>query len=360
MKGGDFHDKPYDGGTLTKLNIFELYVQAWIPVFLSRPEAPFQELHIFDFFAGPGQDTHKVPGSPVRILQQLQRSLNQGLVSWGKVRKIVHFFDFNKEKINHLRTKITKERLSVDDVELDIRDIDFESALKEYDHVLSNSRTAKMLIIDQCGVDAVSDDIFKKLICYPRTDFIFFLSSNTLHRFREHPAIKQKIPMPDDSYHIHRAAFQYYKNLIPSDMEVYLGPFSIKKDTGNIYGLIFGSRHPLGIHKFLEVAWKNDQIAGEANFDVDRENIKEDELLLDLGVMVPKKISVFEEALKEAFKQKLFSHEMDVAKFCIESGVTCKHAENVIKDLKKEGVFQCNFRVPNVRNHKNPRPIKYI
>ena len=29
----DLHDKPFDQGTLTKLEIFERYTQAWIPVF---------------------------------------------------------------------------------------------------------------------------------------------------------------------------------------------------------------------------------------------------------------------------------------------------------------------------------------
>ena len=38
----------FDSGTITKLEIFEDYAQAWIPTFL--PQAHFSEIHIFDFF----------------------------------------------------------------------------------------------------------------------------------------------------------------------------------------------------------------------------------------------------------------------------------------------------------------------
>jgi hypothetical protein len=110
----------------------------------------------------------------------------------------------------------------------------------------------------------------------------------------------------------------------------------------------------------LEVAWKNDKIAGEANFDVDREKIKEGELLLNLDVMVPKKIAVFEEALCDGFREKRFANEMDVAELCFESGVTCKLAEHVISQLKKEGVIQCKFRSPVVKNWNDPRLITYL
>ena len=64
---------------------------------------------------------------------------------------------------------------------------------------------------------------------FPATDFIFFLSSSTLHRFRDHPAIKQKIEKPEDSYDIHREAVAYYRRLIPSTNHLFLGSFSIRK-----------------------------------------------------------------------------------------------------------------------------------
>jgi hypothetical protein len=79
----------------------------------------------------------------------------------------------------------------------------------------------------------------------PTCDFLFFLSSSTLHRFRDDPAIKQKITRPDDYYQVHQVALDYYRGFLPNAADYFLAPFSIKKGS-NIYGLIFGSAHPFG------------------------------------------------------------------------------------------------------------------
>jgi len=66
MASDDFHDRPFDEGTLTKLQIFELYTREWLPVFLARPRPDGRraEIHIFDFFAGPGADSRGRTGKP--------------------------------------------------------------------------------------------------------------------------------------------------------------------------------------------------------------------------------------------------------------------------------------------------------
>ena len=71
-------------------------------------------------------------------------------------------------------------------------------------------QAAKLVFIDQTGVAQVTPEVFLKLVNSPTCDFLFFLSSSTLHRFYDHPAIKQKIVRPDDYYHVHRAALEYY------------------------------------------------------------------------------------------------------------------------------------------------------
>jgi hypothetical protein len=69
MPASDFHKRPFDEGTLTKLQIFELYAREWLPVFLSPERPPRSEIHLFDFFAGPGTDSDGELGSPLRLLR---------------------------------------------------------------------------------------------------------------------------------------------------------------------------------------------------------------------------------------------------------------------------------------------------
>jgi hypothetical protein len=279
------------------------------------------------------------------------------MAGWSKVRIVAHLFDAQKKKIDDLKTRLVEADWKIAGVEIEPQTIEFKDALTAYRSVLENPRAAKLLVIDQFGVDEVTDDIFKRLIAYPTTDFIFFLSSSTLHRFRDHPAIKIKIDKPEDSYDVHRAAFAYFRALAPS--HVFLGRFSIRKRS-NIYGLIFGSQHPLGIHKFLRVAWGNDEIAGEANFDIERENIAPGEQMLPMDELRPNKIREFETDLEAAIRAGTITSEADLIRFCIGAGMTCQHSTPVVKKLKREHVIECNFRTPDVGNYRKPRTLKLI
>lgn len=355
MPAADFHNKPFDEGTLTKLQIFELYAREWFPVFLSLEKPRRAAIHVFDFFAGPGTDLGNELGSPLRLLRQLRNY--QGSDGWGRVRIHVHFYDEDPDKIAQLKENIAAHGLNLPNVNFDIQPLRFDDAFSESAKTLANPQAAKLVFIDQTGVAQVTPEVFRKLVNSPTCDFLFFLSSSTLHRFYDHPAIKQKIVRPDDYYHVHRAALEYYRSLLPPDQEYYLAPFSIKKGA-NIYGLIFGSAHPLGIDKFLEVAWRSDEFSGEADFSINRENIRPDQLRLPLDEVRASKITAFEGELEGLLRSGHLSNEVDVMRVCFENGVKRQHAKPVLAKLKREGVIDLNFQVPDVQRLRSPRPIR--
>lgn len=354
MSPDDFHDKPFDEGTLTKLQIFELYAREWFPVFLS-PQNPLRSvIHVFDFFAGPGTDCKNVLGSPLRLLRQLQAY--QGSQGWEKVHIQAHFYDENSDKTAQLKKNIARYGLQLLNVDFDIQALRFDEAFRESASTLADPQAAKLVLIDQTGVAQVTPEVFRKLVHSPTCDFLFFISSSTLHRFRDHPAIKQKIVRPEDYYHVHRVALEYYRGLLPPGREYYLAPFSIKKGA-NIYGLIFGSAHPRGIDKFLEVAWRQDGFSGEANFSIDRENIQPDQLLLPMTEVQPSKITVFENELEGLLRGGCLLNEVEVMRVCFEYGVKRQHARPVLSKLMKEGIIDLDFSVPDVQRIRSPRPI---
>jgi three-Cys-motif partner protein len=352
MPAADFHDKPFDEGTLTKLEIFELYAKNWLPVFLSSENPKRQEIHIFDFFAGPGTDSKKELGSPLLLLQQLKAS--QRFPGWNKIRAHVHYYDEDTEKITRLNENIDAHNLRIPRINFDIQPLQFEDAFRQSIPVLSNPNAAKLVFIDQTGVGQVTKDIFLKLVSSPVCDFLFFISSSTLHRFHDHPAIKQKIDRPDDYFHVHRKAVEYYRDLLPSGKRYFLAPFSIKKGA-NIYGVIFGSAHPLGMDKFLEVAWKKDSISGEANFDINRENIQPDQMRLFSDM--PTKLTVFAAELERLLRDGQLTDELAVMRVCFDHGVRRQHASPVLAKLKKDRVIQLDFKVPDIRRLDAPRRI---
>lgn len=201
----------------------------------------------------------------------------------------------------------------------------------------------------------VSDDRFRQLVSFPTCDFLFFISSSTLYRFRDHPAIRQRIQRPDDYNHVHRAVVNDYRTLLPKSSRYFLGGFSLKKGA-NIYGIIFGSAHPLGMDKFLRVAWKADHLNGEANFDIDH-----DECGPLLATLLPAtKISTFESDLTGRILSGVVTNEADVIEVCFDHGVTRQHAEVVLKRLKAQEAIACDFRVPDIRRIKMPRTIRLL
>lgn len=351
----DFHNKPFDEGTLTKLQIFELYTRGWLPVFLSSERPSYKELHIFDFFSGPGTDSANAPGSPLRLIRQLRnyKELLERRVVWIHV----HFYDEDPGKIAQLKKNIDLHGLDLPNVSFDIQSLRFEDAFRESARALANPKTAKLVFIDQTGVAQVTPEVFYKLGTSPICDFLFFISSSTLHRFRDHPAIKQKIGPLNDYYHVHRAALEYYRTLLPKEKRYFLAPFSIKKGA-NIYGIIFGSAHPRGIDKFLQVAWGTDEISGEANFDINREDIRPGEPMLPFPEMRPSKIAAFEGELEHLLRTGCLSNEAEVMRVCFEHGVKRQHAEPVLIKLKMENVIELDFRVPDIKRLDSPRPIR--
>jgi three-Cys-motif partner protein len=357
MPALDFHKKPFDEGTLTKLQIFELYAREWLPVFLAPEKPPRPEIHLFDFFAGPGTDAAGELGSPLRLLRQLKEY--QGMAGWPHVRVHAHFFDASPSKVMQLEANIDSRQLRLPKVILDIQPLKFEEAIQCCAVTLANPQAAKLLFVDQCGVDHVTTDVFRQLVTSPTCDFLFFLSSSTLHRFRDHPAIKQKITRPDDYYQVHQAALDYYRGFLPNAADYFLAPFSIKKGS-NIYGIIFGSAHPLGMDKFLQVAWKKDEINGEADFDINRDNIAPGEMLLALEEFRPSKITAFEGELEQLLRNGRLKNELDVVHVCFKHGVRRQQAASILAKLKKERVIEADFRVPQINRSRLPRPIQML
>src|SRR5688572_448513 len=146
-----FHSQPFDEGTLTKLQILELYAREWLPVFFAREVSPWREVHIYDFFCGPGTDSDGVPGSPLRLLNQLDRVRN--LPGYRATRKYCHFSDSDGAKIARLRRKIEEQELRPN-VMVHTERYDFPEALNRSRAILDDPHAAKLLFIDQYGVDS--------------------------------------------------------------------------------------------------------------------------------------------------------------------------------------------------------------
>lgn len=336
IMGKDFHKNAFDDGTRLKLSLFENYLKDWLPVFL-RGSDYYQRINIFDFFSGPGHDPDGNPGSPLIMVQSLHPYFSAII----EKELIVTLFlnERSKKKLNALKSLISRNNYDKKPITFSYSCLEFEEAFKESLPYMKASKSANFVFLDQCGVKQVTKDVFLTLVALKATDFLFFISSSTINRFYDHPEIRKyikisKATISDSKYlHIHRVVHDYYKEFVPKDTEYYLASFSIKKGA-NIYGLIFGTRHLLGIDKFLSKCWRIDPDRGEANFDIDQDGpLNSDQMVIFPEFSKPQKLKLFEEDLAHRLLTQRLRTNKDIYKYTLESGFLAKHSRTIIGQL---------------------------
>ena len=345
MPPRNFHAKNFGESTKAKLEVFQLYARAWLPVFLAPLQPKWKEVHVYDFFCGPGADPNGVEGSPVRLVRELLQCRGNWVANGITVH--LHFYDASAAKTQALQQKLIPMLAHAKNVILDVQALPFDQAFPKAVPTLMSKHAAKLVLLDPCGVNFVDEDVFRQLNAAPVTDFLLFMASSYLHRFREVESIKVKIKRPDDFNHVHRVVLEAFKEWVPVGTKYYLAPYSLKKGK-NIYGIIFGSGNMVGMDKFLTTAWKQAPINGEANFDIDGDDYQTTNPMFSLFKSTKTKVEVFEGHLREVILAGKCPTEQDVIEVCFDHGMRRQHAEPVLKALKDENLIQYKYRVPQI------------
>ncbi|MCB0743817.1 MAG: three-Cys-motif partner protein TcmP [Ignavibacteriae bacterium] len=344
----DFFDKPFNEDTNVKLDLYREYLKKWFPVFLAPPNPFRKKLNVFDYFCGPGKDSEDTFGSPLIAIEVLNSY--KDLVESTIVEINLHFNDSNPKYIEELKHNIEKLEFNRKKINIEFYNQDFVKLFPETLGIFDNS--ANLIFLDQFGIKYVDNETFQTLIKLKVTDILFFTSSSTFNRFPDDPNVTKIIGLSSDEikakqfYDIHRLVHQKYSDLIPEGYSYCLAPFSIKKGT-NIYGLIFGSGHPLGMEKFLDICWEKDEETGEANFDIQGDKqLKVQPSLFNEDNDQTKK-AVFQNKLKEKILLGDLKNDLEIFVYSINNGFTAKHIRPVIRELKNSG--KINMKHPSFK-----------
>lgn len=361
MAKKDFHNSKFDKGTQSKLEVFKEYFKESFPVFLHSHV--FDEIFIYDFFAGQGQNDKGEYGTAFNILNEIKPYCDEIRKSKKKVYIILNdkeVSDVLKSNVLHFfnscKTNCYGECAFSEDENLIIRAEDFETYFpKIYPAMLKRKKAAKILYLDPFKF-VIDSDLFQKLINIPSPDFICFMPSFFLRRFPDEPAFNKYIDTSRIDFeeskpeHCHRVIADYFKTLVPLGKEYFMGCFSIKKDSG-YNGLLFGSNHTFGAEKFQKVCWKIDDVTGEADYNIDRELIYDNQGVLFEEVKIPMKVKQFNINLENEIIAKKIKTDIDAYKFALENRCLVKHAATKLKELMKEGKIE-HFRTINNDIHR--------
>jgi len=360
-KSQDFHGKRFDNATRLKLEIFREYLQEWLPVFLARSNAR-RYVNIYDFFAGPGYDAHGTPGSPVIILEEVRRFLDT-MAMPANVQLRLFFNDFDAQSITALKENIA-QHLDDSRYTVTIHQRDFFDAFASELPMLQCDDSANLVILDQFGYRFINSRVFLQLVECRTTDILFFISSANIKRFIEEDATQLYFSIPKEqieaihSNDIHRfICTECIQSWIPEGVEYHLAPFSIKKDnSGNIYGLIFGSGSLYGLEKFFRVCWNKDRITGEANFNIDHDSLRDGQFSLFEEDNVIKKQDRFRHDVIAFLRAKRFTNR-DLYRFCLQSGFLPKHINQILRELQRSNLLKVT---PGDSGHKIAKGAFYI
>lgn len=285
----NINSSEYTEETMLKLDIFRKCFREWYPVFLHAPH--ITHLFIYDMFAGSGKDAIGNYGYPLILLQEARGENKQHCKHLYNIGKPIVVFGFNekiRDKSIELQQNIKTEQSACQEHceysscpfinNIHVGAYDFQELIQneQVNNVLSNKSYGKFVLLDQYGFKQINDEVFLKLINSPKTDFIFFIASSFIKRFKKLGAVTTYFHdnsiVFDESKpkECHRAITRYFRSLIPTDKEYYLHSFTIQKGS-NYYGLIFGSNHTLGMEKFLKVCWSEDPLAGESNCNINND-----------------------------------------------------------------------------------------
>jgi three-Cys-motif partner protein len=285
----DINKEVFSEETLLKLDIFAECFREWFPVFINNRYT--KGVFVFDFFAGSGKDAKDNLGSPLLLLKEAkgENCINCNTVSSNQKKVFFAFNENNKQKQMELQdnVKLFMEECIKNNCiknkcvysytnfgQDDFKDIFYNDT--KFVEILADNNYAKFILLDQYGFKQVDESIFLKLVDSPRTDFIFFISSSFVKRFKTHDNTRKYIDterIPFDKLNpkeCHRLIADYFQKLVPHDKEYYIHHFTIEKKP-NYYGLIFGTNHSLGMEKFLKVCWKKDEFSGESDFNIDND-----------------------------------------------------------------------------------------
>jgi three-Cys-motif partner protein len=368
----DLHDSPFDETTVAKLEIFEDYAQAWIPTFVM---SGVEVICIFDFFAGTGYDKNAVEGSPIRILNKIREQIGNIFQKRVKVKVFFNEWQPNKreqKKFKSLESSCreflekhedVKRAIDLNLFDLNLFNEDFESLFPK---LLSEiKRFPSLVYLDQNGIKFLSEKYFLELGRTRHTDFLYFLSASYFWRFGESKEFKihldiDMIDAKKDPYRfIHRNIIEQLRKKLPLNTRVKLYPFSLRKGA-NIHGIIFGASHPRAVDKFLNIAWKRNEINGEANFDIDNDERK-NQILLFEGKRLTK-IEEFKLNVKNKILNREIKDNFQLLDFVYDEGHIPNHAVEVLKEMKKlkEISYDGNSPLVTYENvYKKRKKIEY-
>ena len=261
---------PLDDHTLGKHMVLRAYMDAWLPIILSK----FERAMFVDAFAGPGEYENGELGSPVIALNALAQHSSQGMMT-GQIDYV--FIEERPDRFVHLKKVIGRQRTkgSVPSIcRISMFNDRFAHVLPKLIASIRSERTPTFVMIDPFGISGVGMEFIRALMDYPSTEVYVSFMYESVNRFKHHPNFelhlddlfgcpdwRQGIDMPDGKA---RKDFFYglYRNQLKLSGARHVLNFELYEGNQLKYALFFATKSDQGCDKMKQAMWKVAPLGG--------------------------------------------------------------------------------------------------
>lgn len=230
--------------TGVKHEILTKYIEGWI-----RIAGSFRRMYYYDCFAGRGEYNQGQLGSPIRVMQNMQRHVAKG-IEFNCI-----CIEKNKNNFDNLSVICNKEKQSFSSVKYDLHNETFEELITRIpDQLKCRNDYPSLFFIDPFGIK-IRFSIVSSLCHYAHSEVLVTFMSKNMARFldsnRHTGAIEETLGSNFDKSILdlgleerQQALLEIYKTNLKSHAK-YVMSYRLKESKTDIttYHLIHGSNH---------------------------------------------------------------------------------------------------------------------
>ena len=261
---------PLDDHTRGKHMVLRAYMDAWLPIILSK----YERAMFVDAFAGPGEYEKGDLGSPVIALNALAQHSSQSMMT-GQIDYV--FIEERTDRFVHLKNVIDRQRTkgSIPSIcRTSTHNDTFAHVLPRLTAPMKSDRIPTFVMIDPFGISGVGMELIRALMEHPSTEVYVSFMYEYMNRFKGHPNFEphlddlfgcadwqQGIDMPESKARKDFFYELYRKQLKLSGAQHVLN-FELYEGNQLKYALFFATQSDQGCDKMKQAMWKVAPLGG--------------------------------------------------------------------------------------------------
>ncbi|MEX1013531.1 MAG: three-Cys-motif partner protein TcmP [Candidatus Paceibacterota bacterium] len=334
-----------------KVKLLESYLSVYLNI-LNRAKG-INSIHLFDLFAGEGIYDNKKKGSALTILEVIKNHYFSNNKSCPEISVLINEPGESEVEKGVLKIdRIKREAGKIynpDGVNRRFTNVDYDQIVDEVIDTIKSLKTHErgLIFIDPWGYSQVKFAEIQSLMRSKKVELILFLPIYFMYRFANKSLSDEDFPSGAKLEILLKEIFQD-KNPDLSDQEAfissikeafrkqsiseYVDTFVIERAKGQLFSLFFFTNHPKGAEKMLDAKWKLDDSRGKGF----RLEMNADQKSLFTGISG----SNYKRLLNDFIKRNKSVSNMDIYEFGLRKGFLPKHSNQVLNQLKKEGIVE--------------------